>query len=99
MAKDKKKITVADQLEAEMRRQYLPTRLANVMGEILDIEFNAKWCATEIGRKAAKAEHNYEDADLEKVLGKQADHRITLETKKNFIKELINKTARAKPGR
>lgn len=87
----KKKKSVADTIEQEIRKGYLPAQLGSVLGEIMAIEHNARWCATEAGKAAAARDHGYEGDQLGVVLKKQAENLGNLNTRKQFIKDEIDR--------
>lgn len=91
MNKKPKKLKASDELEATIRAEYLPSKIMGIVGQILDIEYNAIWRATKAGKEAAKREDNYSPEDLSNVLEKQEQHRKNLRTKTDFLKKLYDK--------
>lgn len=88
----KKKQSFADTLEAAIREQYLPSQLSAILGEILNIEFNADWRKTPEGIKDAQDNSGFTLDDLAKVLIKQDAHKEQLTIKKDFIKRMIDQS-------
>ena len=80
----------SDKLEALIRKEYLPGQIVAVFQQILDIETNAKWRATDAGRKEAKDFDGYDEIELSKVLEKQEAQRQRLLLKVGFLESLYN---------
>lgn len=86
----KKKLTKSEQIEADIRAQFLGAQFANTIEEILQIELNAKWRATAAGKKDAEEVEQYTPEDLEKILGKQQERRKRLLPKVEFLRKEID---------
>lgn len=77
----------SEQMMQMIREEYLPSQLQIMMQEVMSIEINAKWLATDAGL----AVEGYTKEEAKSVLDKQAKRKAQLLEKVKLIRAEIDK--------
>ncbi len=88
--KAKGKVSIADKLEMNIRLAGLEAQITQLVNDIQNIELNAKWCDTEIGKAAQMEEHDYDEKELATVLEKQEANRKRKRAKADLLKDIYS---------